>query len=76
MSALQTTQREDIFYSDVIDAVKREMLDARRLGLAPERQEGSFMLAYLATAVARFLNDHPEHRSELLPELDPETVTW
>jgi hypothetical protein len=35
------------------------------------------MLAYLAASVARFLNDHPEHRAELLPELDPETgVAW
>jgi hypothetical protein len=34
------------------------------------------MLAYLAASVARFLNAHPEHRAELLPELDPETAGW
>jgi hypothetical protein len=77
MSALQTTVGEDICHADVADAVKRVMIDAQRVGMAPDRHEGSFMLAYLAASVARFLNAHPEHRAELLPELDPGAgVAW
>jgi hypothetical protein len=41
MSALQTTAGEDICHADVIDAVKRVMLDARRVGMAPDRHRAA-----------------------------------
>jgi hypothetical protein len=41
MSALQTTAGEDICHADVIDAVKREMLDARRVGTGPRAAGGA-----------------------------------
>jgi hypothetical protein len=77
MSALQTTASEDICHGDVIDAVERVMKDARRVGMVPRDSRG-FMFGYLADRVAGFLNAHPEHRAELLPELEAETagVTW
>jgi hypothetical protein len=72
-----STQHEDICHGDVIDAVERVMKDARRGGMVPRDSRG-FMFGYLAEAVARFLNAHPEHRVELLPELEAETagVAW
>lgn len=71
-------------YEDVIAAVEREVAEAQRrdLPIVPaeliERAPDAFTLGALASKVARFLTEHPEHSHELLPELDPDTaaVAW
>jgi hypothetical protein len=72
-------------WEDVRDAVDREMAGFGRRYLRqpverpwPSRQMDGYRVGWLAQVVANFLNNHPEYRAELLPELDPETTetTW
>lgn len=65
-------------WEDVRDAVDREIRAYSLPRLEHPATLSNYEVGWLASAVARFLNDHPEHRAELLPELDPETTetTW
>jgi hypothetical protein len=63
----------------VRDAVDREIRASALARLErPATMSNYARIGWLASAVAHFLNNHPEHRAELLPELDPETTetTW
>lgn len=80
MSAVDATTSvgEELTAETVREAVLREILEAGEVGFpANKDRRRSYTLGWLSQKVADFLNAHPEHRAELLPEIDPDSaVNW